>query len=547
MSGRAVAPREQFPQQFPVACFWDIQNVPVSSADEPGDTSECIRSALQRLGFVGPLVSQMVFGDVTQLRARTRSALQTTGWSMVDVQADRKESADRALVLELLLFTRSVPPPAAILLISGDRDFAPVLHRIRGLGYSVLIAARTSKANVAPELVAAANDLIDFDHAMSRRKEVHWPAFQQSVSVALKENDEVAAAAAIRLAYKQGLRVRREQISLATLRRKRPDRKIPSASAAPRVLLHDAQSGEELYSRLLQQLAPLPMQPAHSKSGDYMLMPEAARPLPTAEELSPASRDADPKEALDRLLEAIPVDTPAWLHQACHTGGAVCDLLMLQLAVKRAQAEQLSPSALSAVQILHSSCSRSRSSAGALIAAIFEVVTPSQLQALVRSAQREILPPSRELAWAHEALASFTQPGWAKGGGGSEEFERRIELAISSESCEALRRAMLDSALRGNVQLERHRSFLRKCVNAHEAAPALRRAAALRDPELLRLRIAQVRKDFLTRGSTPKMFPKTGGELCVAIEAALAAAETVVEEVMVEATELAVARCKEDT
>lgn len=59
-----------------------------------------------------------------------------------------KNSADRSLLVDLMYWVSKNPPPAHLLLISGDRDFAGILHRLRMSNYNILLASPDSAPNV---------------------------------------------------------------------------------------------------------------------------------------------------------------------------------------------------------------------------------------------------------------------------------------------------------------------------------------------------------------------------------------------------------------
>lgn len=59
-----------------------------------------------------------------------------------------KNSADRSLLVDLMYWVSQNPPPAHLFLISGDRDFAGILHRLRMNNYNILLASPDSAPNV---------------------------------------------------------------------------------------------------------------------------------------------------------------------------------------------------------------------------------------------------------------------------------------------------------------------------------------------------------------------------------------------------------------
>lgn len=59
-----------------------------------------------------------------------------------------KNSADRSLLVDLMYWVSQNPPPAHLFLISGDRDFAGILHRLRMNNYNILLASPDSTPSV---------------------------------------------------------------------------------------------------------------------------------------------------------------------------------------------------------------------------------------------------------------------------------------------------------------------------------------------------------------------------------------------------------------
>lgn len=62
-------------------------------------------------------------------------------YERVFFNAGGKNSADRCLLVNLMCWVSQNPPPAHLFLISGDKDFASILHRLRMSNYNILLAA----------------------------------------------------------------------------------------------------------------------------------------------------------------------------------------------------------------------------------------------------------------------------------------------------------------------------------------------------------------------------------------------------------------------
>jgi len=146
----------------PIAVFHDLENCAVPSAVQAWSVAGAVLEALRASGYGGVLRSYTAFGDMALLRPAVRRQLSSTGVRLCDVPSGRKDAADRALLLDMLLFARDTPPPAVVLLITGDRDFAPTAHRLTQLGYTVLLSAPIATATVAPELLSAAHRRFDW-------------------------------------------------------------------------------------------------------------------------------------------------------------------------------------------------------------------------------------------------------------------------------------------------------------------------------------------------------------------------------------------------
>lgn len=59
-----------------------------------------------------------------------------------------KNSADRFLLVNLMDWVSQNPPPAHLFFISGDTDFAGILHKLRMNNYNVLLATPTFASEV---------------------------------------------------------------------------------------------------------------------------------------------------------------------------------------------------------------------------------------------------------------------------------------------------------------------------------------------------------------------------------------------------------------
>ncbi|KAL2645481.1 hypothetical protein R1flu_013068 [Riccia fluitans] len=141
-------------EDVPVAVWWDCENCNVPQGIEVYRVGINIVSGLRLSGFKGT-VSISAYGDTLQLSRSTQEALASTGIRLHHVPSGGKDSSDRALLVDLLLWTFDHPPPAHLFLISGDRDFSNALHRLRMRNYNILLACPHG-TTVSPALLGAA-------------------------------------------------------------------------------------------------------------------------------------------------------------------------------------------------------------------------------------------------------------------------------------------------------------------------------------------------------------------------------------------------------
>lgn len=151
-------PPSERPDLDLVAVFWDFENCPVPSGLDPFLVKPNIELALRKSGFEGPVFVKG-YGNIQRLsRGHVLESLSETGIDIHHVPNGGKNSSDRALIVDMLLWANEHFPPAHIFLISGDSDFSLPLHKLRMLRYSILLAAPLSGGKPSA-LVSAANKI----------------------------------------------------------------------------------------------------------------------------------------------------------------------------------------------------------------------------------------------------------------------------------------------------------------------------------------------------------------------------------------------------
>ncbi|KAK1628655.1 hypothetical protein QYE76_002970 [Lolium multiflorum] len=123
-----------------VSVWWDFENCAVPQNVNVCRVAQRVSAALRAAGVRGPL-SITAFGDVQQLSRATQEALAATGVAISHVPSSGKNSSDRSFLADLVYWVAQNPPPAHFFLISGDKDFANILYRLRMSNYNILLAS----------------------------------------------------------------------------------------------------------------------------------------------------------------------------------------------------------------------------------------------------------------------------------------------------------------------------------------------------------------------------------------------------------------------
>ncbi|PWA55240.1 endonuclease or glycosyl hydrolase [Artemisia annua] len=146
LSSGSMEQPTNFPQQSrnvsegQIAVLWDMENCPVPSDVRPEDVAGNIRMALRVHPVIKGTVSMIsAYGDFNGFPRRLREGCQRTGVNLIDVPNGRKDAADKAILVDMFLFALDNPPPAIIMLISGDVDFSRALHVLGQRGYTVIL------------------------------------------------------------------------------------------------------------------------------------------------------------------------------------------------------------------------------------------------------------------------------------------------------------------------------------------------------------------------------------------------------------------------
>ncbi|KAA8546971.1 hypothetical protein F0562_003400 [Nyssa sinensis] len=157
-----------------VSVWWDFENCTLPVGANVFKVAQSLTAAIRANGIKGP-IQITAFGDVLQLSKPNQEALSSTGINLAHIPHGGKNSADRSLLVDLMYWVSQNPPPAHLFLISGDRDFASILHRLRMNNYNILLAS----PETAPGVLCSATSIMWHWNALVKGENLTGKYFNQ--------------------------------------------------------------------------------------------------------------------------------------------------------------------------------------------------------------------------------------------------------------------------------------------------------------------------------------------------------------------------------
>ena len=167
-----------------------------------------MREALLRFGYIKDI---RLYTDITSLHPSLRGSLQASGVHLIDVPRRTKDAADKMILADIILFAVDNQPPATIVLISGDRDYAYALAKLAQRQYQIVLVIPPQDAN--EELKTQANLCLDW-----RQGDIVFPHIPLDPADRVSVAGQASAAGPASAARKSGLLSRAESdVSTASL------------------------------------------------------------------------------------------------------------------------------------------------------------------------------------------------------------------------------------------------------------------------------------------------------------------------------------------
>lgn len=157
------------PKQNTIAVFIDFENLYYSSVNNYGEEPDLmiIRNLCEEKGGIASI---QAFGDWVRFNEQIDS-LQTSGIQPVFTPLSRteKSSADTFICVHAMKLFMQNENINTLILVSGDRDFIPLLNELRSLGKNTFLMG--VPGSISRDLVNVADGIIEYKPAKIKTKE----------------------------------------------------------------------------------------------------------------------------------------------------------------------------------------------------------------------------------------------------------------------------------------------------------------------------------------------------------------------------------------
>ena len=126
--------------QAPVHIYWDLQNVHLTQKQ-----AELLVNFAKSKGRLDCFKIYYNSQNKNQLLAKNN--VEYLGCQGVDVRSKDKNSVDKALTFDWIKRVVIKPYPEIIILVSGDRDFAPLISLMLAVGKIIIVFGRRKSAS----------------------------------------------------------------------------------------------------------------------------------------------------------------------------------------------------------------------------------------------------------------------------------------------------------------------------------------------------------------------------------------------------------------
>jgi hypothetical protein len=160
----SMADIKQVINRGPVTILWDYENCPAPRRSRGLSGTVIVKRLRDAFVHLGPISEVKAFGNVSTIPPDLREELQTSAVSVVDAIAvnKRKDLVDKMIFSHMFCFALDHRPPATIVLIAGDVDYALPLAAL-SLRHYFIVLVLPSNAQVSEKLIGIANQVYHWE------------------------------------------------------------------------------------------------------------------------------------------------------------------------------------------------------------------------------------------------------------------------------------------------------------------------------------------------------------------------------------------------
>ncbi len=174
-----------------VAVFWDYENVKFPAGASSAPLAE---SLIEYAKSLGHLRVKIVYSNWRRKDERIVQTLYSLGFEPIHVSMGKANSVDVKLVVDCLEAAYRDPALSEFIIVTGDKDFIPLVNALKDLKRQVTVIGRTE--NVSEQLLLSADEFIPLKRlvkAAADRLQAQEPAGSaETLSTTLSYEDAIA-------------------------------------------------------------------------------------------------------------------------------------------------------------------------------------------------------------------------------------------------------------------------------------------------------------------------------------------------------------------
>lgn len=165
-----------------LAVFYDYQNapVPISSVDNENNTLTFLNNLLIILNQIGDVVMSNAYSHWTFSENEILKSLYSVGFIPIHIPIVKPNSVDLKLAVDVVKLSYERPDINTFCLISGDKDFIPILNHLRAKNKTIIIIGKDQASS--PYIKDAAHMFISIEDIVNGTIDFHRLSYEKITS-----------------------------------------------------------------------------------------------------------------------------------------------------------------------------------------------------------------------------------------------------------------------------------------------------------------------------------------------------------------------------